>query len=74
MYSFFNLANLFNYFGDNTLPVVDKNVKYVTDILKSEPEIAIRWFANSVMETNPDKLQCMILCDSSVKSIEVGNT
>ena len=41
------------------------------DTLKCESEIAIQWFANNFMEANPDKFQCMILGDNSVKSIKI---
>ena len=64
-------SDICNFADDNTISVIAKNRDVLLKTLKSESEIAINWFKNNSMITNPVEnlqFQLMLLQKSSTQN------
>ena len=57
LFYFVKRGNLFNYADDNSVSVNSRELNIVSQLLRSEAEVTVRWFCSNVMEANPSKFQ-----------------
>ncbi len=71
----FSEAILGNYADDNTLTAICKSMDEVIRILGAEGRLALEWFEENQMKTNPDKFQGTLFGHTETETeISLGDT
>ena len=63
-------SGICNFADDNTISVASKNRDILLEILKNESPSGVNWLRNNNIIENPDKLQLMLLQESTKKNTE----
>ena len=58
---------MYNYADDNTLSYADYDLKNVISKLESDSKKMLDWFANNLMQANPDKFQALAIGKKTFK-------
>ena len=61
--------DIYNCADGNTISVASENIDTLLKTLKNESKLALNWFRNSNMIVNPDRLQLMLLQESTKQAI-----
>ena len=63
----FSTIDLYNYADDNTLSYADYDLKNVISKLESDSQKMLDWFANNLMQANPDQFQALAIGKKTFK-------
>ena len=58
---FVKQGSMYNYADDNSVSVSHRELNSLTRQVQTEAEVTIQWFSDNAMETNPAKLQGLLL-------------
>ena len=61
--------DIYNCADGNTISVASENIDTLLKTLKNESKLALNWFRNNNMIVNPDRLQLMLLQESTKQAI-----
>ena len=62
-----DFSTIYNYADDNTLSYADHDLKNVISKLESGSQKMLDWFANNLMQANPDKFQALAIGKKTFK-------
>ena len=62
-----DVSTIYNYADDNTLSYADHNLNNVISKLESDTQKMLDWFANNLMQANPDKFQALVIGKKTFK-------
>ena len=62
-----DFSTIYNYADDNTLSYADHDLKNVISKLESDSQKMLDWFANNLMQANPDKFQALAIGKKTFK-------
>jgi hypothetical protein len=62
-----DFSNIYNYADDNTLSYADYDLNNVISKLESDSKKMLDWFANKLMQANPDKFQALAIGKNTFK-------
>ena len=62
-----DFSTIYNYADDNTFSYADYDLKNVISKLESDSQKMLDWFANNLMQANPDKLQALAIGKKTFK-------
>jgi hypothetical protein len=62
-----DFSTIYNYADDNTLSYADYDLKNVVSKLESDSQKMLDWFANNLMQANPDKFQALAIGKETFK-------
>ena len=61
--------DIYNCADGNAISVASENIDTLLKTLKNESKLALNWFRNNNMIVNPDRLQLMLLQESTKQAI-----
>ena len=62
-----DFSTIYNYADDNTLSYADYDLKHVVSKLGGDSQKMLDWFANNLMQANPDKFQALAIGKETFK-------
>jgi hypothetical protein len=62
-----DFSTIYNYADDNTLSYADYDLNNVISKLESDSQKMLDWFANNLMQANPDKFQALAIGKNTFK-------